>query len=919
MAIHSDSRIGPYEIAEVVGSGGMGEVYRARDTTLERDVAIKRLPESFASDADRVARFQQEAKVLASLNHPNIAQVYGLEQSDEGTAIVMELVEGPTLADRIEQGPIPADEALGIAMQIADALEAAHDKGIVHRDLKPANIKLRPDGTVKVLDFGIAKAFDPASLISGPQSPVMTTPVTQAGIILGTAAYMSPEQARGKPVDQRTDIWAFGCVLFEMLTGQPVFAGEDVSITLARVLERDTNLDSIPAAISPAVRHTIALCLRKDPRKRLHSIGDVRLALTGELAPDPALPGSAAPGATAASRWRRALPLAAGLVLGGGLVGAAVWGLARDEAPRPVARFSEPMEPVPNLPGLTISDDGAQIAYTEGSPPQLMLRRVDEFEAQPIGDVVIDRTQSSTLTGMCFSPAGDWIAYLAANGTELRKIPVTGGRGLTLVENLTSTVGACDWAADGFIYFGADGIARVSESGGAVEHLSSPDTAAGEAAYADPQVLPGGKVVAFTILTGTELGDMRVGVLDLETGETQVVLDSAGVAAFAPTGPEPGDGYFLYGLDGALFAAPFDSGRREAGPVRPVIDEVLGLAGISFVAVSQSGTLAYLDGDFVILNGSLNWVDRSGQMRSATDTAVSWGELSLSPDGQHAAAGVVDLTADNLTAEIWTLDFDGGRASRRSFEGGLNGSIVWIPGGDRMLYASFGSIAGNNPTLKSVPTDGSESPTTIARFDQFSAYPTSISPDGETLIGTGRTISGGTQNDIWSLSLDDELARDEPATESDVSFLLDSPFDESHATFSPDGRWIAYASDESGEEQIYVIPYPGPGGKYQVSTDGGRQPRWNPTGGEIFYLNGPRMMAVDVETDARFRAGNPRVLFENAALLNPIGGNTDGFQYAVSPDGNDFLILSGGSASGQRQQLRVVENWFEELERQVPR
>jgi Tol biopolymer transport system component len=913
VAFSDGTRFGPYEVTGQIGAGGMGEVYRATDTNLKRDVAIKVLPTAFAADADRLARFRREAEVLASLNHPNIATIFGLENADGRTVIVMELVEGPTLADRIAQGPVPPDEALGIAHQIADALEAAHGRQIVHRDLKPANVKLKPDGTVKVLDFGISKPIDPKA-ISG--SPAMTTPaMTQTGVILGTAAYMSPEQARGLFVDQRTDIWAFGCLLFEMLTGQPAFGGEDLMATLARVIDRDTDLNSVPQTISPAVRHTIKLCLEKSSKRRISDIRDVRLALEGRFESELPRAGradSAQPG------WRRLLPLAAALALGGVIVGAAAWMLASDGASLPVTRFSEPVEPVSNLPALAISDDGAQIAYIEGVPSRTMIRRLDEFAPRPLLEATVGSVGGSPVTGMCFSPDGEWLAYPVATADELRKTPLTGGRGLTLAEGQIQAIGGCDWADDGYIYFGSQqGIARVSESGGEVELLTSVEGS--ERLDVNPQILPGGAVLSFTAIRGDVLGDMSVGILDLETRETTLILPSAGLAVFAPTGPKPGNGYFVYGQDAALFAAPFDVDRREAGPVRPIIDEIFGIAGISFVAISRTGTLAYMDGELIGTEGStLSWVDRAGTVRAATETPAIWGEVALSPDGKRAAGGMVDL-GDEIKADVWTVSFDGGRMARTTFSG-FNGSIVWTPDGGRLLYAGFDSVAQFPGTLESVPTDNSGAPMTIADFGNIAAYPTSISPDGSVLLGTTAgavTLSG---SDIWALTLDDDApARAEPVTEADLEFVLQSAFNESHATFSPDGRWIAYVSNETGTEQVYVVPYPGPGGKFQVSTDGGRQPRWNPAGNEIFYLNGPRMMVVDVETESRFDAGTPRALFENAALVATGPANAPAFQYAVAPDGQQFLMLSSGGDSGAGQwQLRVVRNWFEELQRLVP-
>jgi serine/threonine protein kinase/Tol biopolymer transport system component len=916
MPIAAGTRFGPYEIVEQIGAGGMGEVYRATDTNLKRDVAIKVLPESIAADADRIARFKREAEVLASLNHAHIAQIYGLENTDDQTVIVMELVDGPTLADRIAAGPVSPDEALGIARQIANALEAAHSAQVVHRDLKPANVKIKPDGTVKVLDFGIAKAID-AQAISGGHTPVTTTPaVTETGVILGTAAYMSPEQARGRPVDQRTDIWAFGCLLFEMLTGQPAFGGEDVMMTLARVLDRDTDLSSMPGTISPAVRHTIELCLEKDPRQRLSDIRDVQLALDGRL--DSGLTSSTESATKPMPLWRRGLPFAAGLVLGGAAIASIMWSATEREPV--VSRITDSIGQLQSQSGLfalsaiaaTISRDGTRIGYLAGDPVTIHVRRIDEFDAAAVPDAAGRQVSSPP----CFSPDGEWIAFSVSN-SDLRKAPVNGGRGLTLIEDVPG-VDLCDWGNDGNIYFGTNaGIARVSESGGSMETLTAVDSEAGDASHEHPQLLPGGKEVLFSILTGrTELSLLDVAIVDLETKEKTIVIEGVGYATFAPTGPRPGVGHLVYGRDGALFAAPFDLSRRTLGSVSPVLDGVMGVAGLTFASVSDSGTLAYVTGDFFTVDPTLNWVDRDGTVQTVTDSGRTWGEVSLSPDGQRIASGEGDF--ENLTSDLWIYEFSSRRLTRTTFDG-FNGSVVWTPNGERLIYAGLGSIAAPEPTVRSVPADGSAPPLTIADLERRALFPTSLSPDGTALIGTATRVASPAGNaDIFLLRLADGTMADAPATDDDLEFPIETSFNENHATFSPDGHWLAYASNESGTEQVYVVPYPGPGGKFQVSTGGGRQPRWNPDGGELFYLEGSRMMVVRVETDAGFRAENPEVLFENRDLIARSSANPLGFQYAVAPDGESFLMLQT-ARTGQTRELRIVQNWFEELERLAPR
>ena len=452
MSLEPGASLGPYEIVSTLGVGGMGEVYRARDPRLGRDIAVKVLPESMAADAERITRFDREAKTLASLNHPNIAQIYGLERSDDTTALVMELVEGPTLEDRIKQGAIPADEALGIAMQIAEALEAAHGQNIVHRDLKPANIKLRPDGTVKVLDFGIAKALEPDNLTTAPPSPMLTTPATQVGVILGTAAYMSPEQARGKQIDQRADIWAFGCVLYEMLTGQPAFGGEDVAVTLARVITNDTDLDSLPDAISPSVSRTIEVCLEKEVGKRVADIRDVRLALDGAF--ETVVDRTAGERASAQPLWRRPIPLAtAALTAGALLAGLAAWNLKPGPPPesRPVIRSAHTLPQGLDFLRITgrrigaISPDGRRFVYNTGEG--LFLRSLDTFDATLIPGTGV------FLSGPVFSPDSESIAYFQEG--RLKRIPVSGGAPTTLAA--ADDMWSLNWGDDGTILFVTNG------------------------------------------------------------------------------------------------------------------------------------------------------------------------------------------------------------------------------------------------------------------------------------------------------------------------------------------------------------------------------------------------------------------------------------------------------------------------------
>jgi Tol biopolymer transport system component len=904
MALTSGTRFGSYEVTDPIGVGGMGEVYRARDTNLKRDVAIKVLPESFAEDADRLARFQREAEALAALNHPNIAQIYGLERIDGTTALVMELVEGPTLADRIAQGPIPYDEALGIAMQVADALDAAHGQGIVHRDLKPANVKVRSDGTVKVLDFGIATAPEWSVATSGGRSPAFLTPaLTQAGILLGTAAYMAPEQARGKPVDERADIWAFGCLLYEMLTGQPAFGGEDVTTTLARVLERETDWNALPRAVPSVVRHTIKVCLQKDVKKRLRHIGDVKLALEGAFEAEP-------PGTERAKMMparRRAVPLAAGFVVGSVIVGLAALALRTEPALRPVTRLAAPIERGTNyVPVPSSSRDGRRVGFRAGRLPRLYVRDLDEFDARAIAG-----TEDGTLWPPCFSPDGTWIAYSTRNASVLEKAPLAGGAALTVVEG-PDQIGFCDWTEDGYIYFDVNlfgtgnALMRVPESGGRAETIAAPDATIGESDYLFPRLLPDGARLLFTVV-GDGAASLDVAALDLTTREKKIVLQDAGVATYARTGPDDTRAHLLYGRNGALFAAPFDLRTLEAGPASRVLEGIMSLGALTAVSVSDAGTLAYFSGTAGV-GTTVQWVDRTGAVEELSEFSYAHDDLVLSPDGRRVAVSINNFETLELDLWIYELDGDGDRPTRLSF-GGFNIGPVWTADGQRLIYAHAETRADlDNAELRLVPADNSSPPVGLAHVHGGFVRPSSISFDGTVLIG-GQDRGDG---DIWRLLLGDLVSSPTNASSATFDYLLETDFRERYATLSPDGRFLAYTSNESGVDEVYVVPYPGPGGKTKVSTNGGTQARWNPNGRELFYVNGTELMAVDIERSPVFRRLSQKVLFESPALANEA-------RYTVAPDGARFLMTAQRAAGVEQGiELRIVQNWFEELKRLAP-
>jgi Tol biopolymer transport system component len=886
VSLSDGTRLGAYEITGQLGAGGMGEVYRAADTTLKRDVALKVLPPAFVEDADRLARFQREAEILASLNHTNIAQVYGLEKANGQTAIVMELVEGPTLADRIEAGPIPPDDAMGIALQVVAALEAAHDKGIVHRDLKPANVKIKDDGTVKVLDFGISKPLD-ASAISG-SSPVASTPaVTQTGVILGTAAYMSPEQAKGKFVDERTDIWAFGCLLYEMLTGQPAFGGEDVLAILARVIERDTDLKSIPGTISPAVRHTIKLCLEKDLRRRIADIRDVKLALDGAFDDHDA---SMIADAQAAARATLG-PLRWGtLVTVAGVAVAAALGLWLRSPPEPRAdparlTLSLPSgTELPDGPSVTISPDGARVAYvaTSGGRQQLYLRPMNGFEAEPI-------TGTEGAAAPFFSPDGRWLGFFADG--QLKKISASGGVVETLAEAQDVAFSGGSWGPNDTIVFRGPlgGLLEVSTEGGAPRPLMGADQGVEVGFVGSPTYLPGGEAVLLTSAgpgVRTAAGN-TVEVLTLETGARKVLLQGGSDARYLPTG------HLVFLRDGTLMAVPFDLDRLElAGTPVPVIEGVRQpWSGLGAFSCSGTGACVYVAGG-TPGQRTVALVDRAGTSRTLPLRPQSYGYPRFSPSGEQIAFWITQLRCDIAL-------YDLGRDTLTIVASdGDNHSPIWTHSGERITYASR-KLDSPGSEVFSTPADGS------GAEERISETPLSLGPLAQlSTPRTGDVLAFVDQGDIWRFPLSGE-GEPQPFFESRAA--------ETSPAFSPDGSWLAYVSDESSRQQVYVRPFPGPGARYPISTDGGTEPVWAPDGHELFFRDGDRMMVVEVRTEPTFTATRPSLLFTGPFTREEVAA-----AYDVSPDGQTFVMLNPGEHEEAATQISVLLGWFTELQERVP-
>jgi serine/threonine protein kinase len=880
-----------YQITGLIGKGGMGEVYQAKDQKLGRDIAIKILPEEFARDTDRVARFEREAKLLASLNHPNIAAIHGLEESDGTHFLVLELVEGEALSDRIKAGPVPVEEALKLGLQIAEALEAAHDKGVIHRDLKPANIKVTPDGKVKVLDFGLAKAY-----AGGPEninlsnSPTLSDAATQQGVILGTAAYMSPEQARGETVDKRADIWAFGVVLYEMLTGRQAFTGKTVSDTLASVLAREPQWQSLPSNLHSRIRILLERCLEKDPKNRYSGISDARVDIQRVLS-DPggvfAQPVSeVVPGA----KSRRMLLWASITVILIVIAGIVVWNAKAPET-RKVTRFDYELPESQQFSHfyhqlLAVSPDGTQFVYstTDG----LYLRSENEMAAKFVAGT--DEIPSFPF----FSPDGQWIGYFSNRDRKLKKISVNGGAPIALCD-VPEFTGA-SWGRDDMIVFGqARGpIFRIPANGGKPEILVEPDDM-----LILPQILPDGKTVLFSQWKGNTI---QVVVQSLKTGERRGLFPGHS-ARYLPTG------HIVYAVENDLFAVPFDlDGLKVSGGSVPVVEGVaLNMDGVLMnYAVSDSGTLAYIPGAARGTVGrTLVWVDRKGQEEPIEAEPNMYQFPKVSPDGNQVA-----LTVNKRgNQDIWVWDLVNKTLKRLTFNEDSDSFPVWTADGKRIIFRSAREKTG----IYIKAANGTGEAELIAPETRQALLPFCLSGDGKTLVA--QQVLGMSEIDIGTLSMDDDHTQ--------ISLLHDD-YVESHPQVSPDGKWIAYCSAESDRPEIFVRPFPNvDDGKWQISTNGGNSPLWSPDGRELFYLIGEAVteavMRVEVQTVPTFKHGKPEKLFSGTY----VGYFPGDFPWAIHPDGKRFLLMKeytddASAKTTLRRKINVVLNWFEELKQRVP-
>jgi serine/threonine protein kinase/Tol biopolymer transport system component len=907
--------LGPYRIDALLGVGGMGEVYRARDTKLNRDVALKVLPESFTADPDRVARFTREAHVLASLNHPNIAAIHGFEDSGDVHALVLELVEGLTLADRIARGPFALSDALPIARQIADALGVAHDHGVVHRDLKPANIKVCDDGTVKVLDFGLAKPVqDDASSRSGhayrshaPQSAMRVSPVlTASGVILGTAAYMSPEQAKGRPADKRCDVWAFGCVLYEMLTAKRAFDGEDVSDTLASVLKGQPDWTALPAEAPTAIRRLLRRTLEKDSRRRLCDMGDARLEIDDVLGPPRTDISCEAIQLGGAARGYRALPWTIAALLAGALIVTIILWHPWRTPPSAVSQYLSVELGSDRSPGrsrvettpLAISPDGSMLAFVaeRDRVEQLYLRRLGLLRA------------TSLVTGQVsdpfFSPDGQWIGFFSLADRKLKKIPVAGGSAVAICDIRSNYPRGASWGDDGSIVFnpGAEAwtpLLRVSSAGGKPEPVSI--LSEGEVSHRWPQVLPGARAMLFAAF-GSVGGIDGANVLaqPLPSGPSKIVLRGAHYARYLRSG------HLLYAQGTTLFAVPFDADRLEMhGQPVAVVEGVMGfkVSGASAFDISDNGTLSYIRGQLASQDVPMLWMRRNGTTTPMRAPPRDWRDPQISPDGTRIAFYLDDGRYIALYTYEWARDF----TTRLAF-GPVDSNPVWSPDSRTLVFSSSPS-ASQLANLYWRPADASGEPHRLTE-SRDRQHATSWHPSGRYLA-----FEQQVSREHWDLMI---LPMENDAVtgwKAGTPKRLGSKFAQRPgAVFSPDGRWLAYTSNESGRSEVYVRAFPGSGPPWQASTSGGSVPTWSRRHNELFYLSpDSHLMVVSYTVEGNtFRADPAQKWSEQ-----PINGRPGPRPFDLHPDG-DRVVVSGEIANtGQADMVVLVSNFFDEVRRRL--
>jgi serine/threonine protein kinase/Tol biopolymer transport system component len=892
MPLSAGTKLGQYTVLSQIGAGGMGEVYQAHDSKLGRDVAIKVLPETFAHDPEKLSRFQREAKLLASLNHPNIATIFGLEDSNGTSYLVMELVPGDTLAQRIKRdGAVPIEEALAIVKQIAEALEAAHEKGIIHRDLKPANVKLTPEGKVKVLDFGLAKAFagDPSTEDIG-NSPTLSMAATMQGVILGTAAYMSPEQARGKHVNKATDIFAFGAVLYELLTGKQAFQGEDVAMILAAVVMKEPDWSRLPEKTPQAIHKLLRRCLQKDRRQRLQDATDARFEIEDAItAPKDSGATQAAPASTSKLLFAVAVAVTVLLVI-------ASWGWWRatrpvEQALRPLTRLDVDLGPDVSLGSPAgvdeiISPDGTRIVYV--SQGRLFTRRLDQPNATELAG-----TQGANAP--FFSPDGQWVAFFSSG--KLQKISVEGGSAITLCD---AAGGAGSWGEDGNIIATLKpngGLSRIPSAGGPPTPVT--DLQNGENTHRWPQILPGGKAVLFTAGTAGAYDAANIDVMSLADHRRKTLVRGGTFGRYLPSG------HLIYVNRGTLFAIPFDVDRLEVhGMPAPVLDQVSYNAGQGSAQLdfSQNGTVIYRSGGAGGGLLTVAWLDGAGKTQPLLAKPGNYGFPSMSPDAQRLALNVMEGSG----TDIWVYDWQRDTMTRLTFTGNANAPL-WSPDGRYLAFRLVGE------GISVTRSDGSGKPQPLTQTKNFQV-PWSFTPDGKRLAFFEQ--GSGTGLDLWTVPLESDSAG---LRAGKPEVLLQTPATEACPSFSPDGRWLAYASDESGTLQVYVRTFPDKGGKWQISNNDGTYPMWSRNGHELFFetLDNHIMVAAYTVTGDSFVADKPRAWSEKQ-----IGGIVNTVKnVGLAPDGKRIVaLMPAETAEGQKAQNHVIflENFFDEVRRKVP-
>jgi eukaryotic-like serine/threonine-protein kinase len=905
--------VGNYEVVSLLGAGGMGEVYRARDTRLQRDVALKILPDVFANDRERLARFEREAQVLASLNHPHIAAIYGVEHREGLQALVLELVEGPTLADRIAQGPMPLDEALPIARQIAEALEAAHEHGVIHRDLKPANVKLRPDGAVKVLDFGLAKAGAASATSSAggalPDYPTITSPamMTGAGVILGTAAYMSPEQAKGKVADRRSDVWAFGCVLFEMLTGTRAFEGEDVSDTLASVLRAEPKWSALATDTPDAIRRLLRRSLEKDRSRRLSDIAVARLEIDEALTTSAISREPPAGAAVVQQRpwWKHAIPVALTAILAGALGATTGWMLK----PTPQVAVSRSRFILPEQQRFTsflrqllaISPDGTQMAYIADN--RLYLRPMSDLDPKPIAG---SENLRGNVSNPVFSPDGTAIAFfsfMAGGSGTLQRIATTGGSTVTIAQ-VGSTNHGMSWERSGIVVGeGAGGIRRLSPDGGQPEIIVNAKS--GEE-LAFPEMLPDDHTVLFTAVTGSTAdrwGSAQIVAQRVGSSDRKTLVEGGSHAHYVESG------HLVYALGGTLLAVPFDWRRLVVtGAATPVVEGVWRgpLSGAAFFSISDTGSLIFVPGPAGYTSLSRNklvLIDRQGQIEALNLSPGAYTTPRVSPDGRQVAFAI----EDGQQSDIWIYNLSGTNPMLRLTFGGRSRYPIWSADSQRVAFQS------DREGDLGIFWQRADSPGAAERLTK--AEPgTSHLPESWSPIGDRFSFStiGKDGASLWMFSLPDKKAA--AFGDARSSFPLNSDF-------SPDGRWIAYTfrTPGGGESNVFVEPVPPTGAKFQITRDNSHHPVWSsPDSRELSYRVGAgQHVIVPITAQPGFIVGNPVTLPGEYAAI-PFGSAAN---YDVMPDGKRFLVAAPATMNELGTSFReiyVVLNWHEELKWRVP-